>query len=71
MQLTGGQSKFEFISNGNTLSEQNKGSENLIINKIDDLPSISASKSDLKEHEKRISEIEKKYSNKTIWRSFK
>jgi len=71
MQLTGGQSKFEFISNGNTFSDQNKDSENLIIDKIDDLPSISASKSDLKEHEKRISEIEKKYSNKTIWRSFK
>ena len=71
MQLTGGQSKFEFISKGNSLSDQNKDSENLIINKIDDLPSISASKSDLKEHEKRISEIEKKYSNKTIWRSFK
>ena len=71
MQLTGGQSKFEFISNGNSLSDQNKDSENLIINKIDGLPSISASKSDLKEHEKRISEIEKKYSNKTIWRSFK
>ena len=71
MQLTGGQSKFEFISNGNTFSDQNKDSENLIIDKIDDLPLISASKSDLKEHEKRISEIEKKYSNKTIWRSFK
>ena len=71
MQLTGGQSKFQFIKNGNTLSEQNKDTEKLIIDQIDDLPSISASKSDLKEHEKRISEIEKKYSNKTIWRSFK
>ena len=70
MQLTGGQSKFEFISNTNSLSEQNKDSKNLIIDKIDGLPSISASKSDLKEHEKRISEIEKKYSNKTIWRNF-
>ena len=70
MQLTGGQSKFEFISNGNSLSDQNKDSENLTIEQIDGLPSISASKSDLKEHEKRISEIEKKYSNKTIWRNF-
>ena len=65
MQLTGGQSKFEFISNGNSLSDQNKDSENLIIDQIDGLPSISASESDLIEHEKRISEIEKKYSNKT------
>ena len=71
MQLTGGQSKFEFISNGNSLSEQNKDSENLIIDQINGLPSINASESDLKEHEKRISEIEKKYSNKTIWRDFK
>ena len=70
MQLTGGQSKFEFISNGNSLSEQNKESENLIIDQIEGLPLINASKSDLKEHEKRISEIEKKYSNKTIWRDF-
>ena len=70
MQLTGGQSKFEFTSNGNSLSDQNKDSENLIIDQIDGLPSISASESDLKEHEKRISEIEKKYSNKTIWRKF-
>ena len=70
MQLTGGQSKFEFISNGNSLSDQNKDSENLIIDQIDGLPSISASESDLIEHEKRISEIEKKYSNKTIWRNF-
>ena len=70
MQLTGGQSKFEFISNGNSLSDQNKDTENLNIEQIDGLPSISASKSDLKEHEKRISEIEKKYSNKTIWRNF-
>ena len=54
----------------NSLSDQNKDSENLIIDQIDGLPSISASKSDLKEHEKRISEIEKKYSNKTIWRNF-
>jgi len=70
MQLTGGQSKFEFISNGGSLSEKNNNSKNFVIDQIDNLPKINASKSDIKEHEKRISEIEKKYSTKTIWRKY-
>ena len=70
MQLTGGQSKFEFISNVGSLSEKNNNSRNFVIDKIDNLPKINASKSDIKEHEKRISEIEKKYSTKTIWRKY-
>ncbi len=70
MQLTGGQSKFEFISNGASLSEKNNNSKNFVIDQIDNLPKINASKSDIKEHEKRISEIEKKYSTKTIWRKY-
>ena len=68
MQLTGGQSKFEFISNGASLSEKNNNSKNFVIDQIDNLPKINASKSDIKNHEKRISEIEKKYSTKAIWR---
>ena len=59
MQLTGGQSKFEFISNGNSLSEQNKDSENLIIDQIDGLPSISASESDLKSMKKELVKLKK------------
>jgi DNA polymerase-3 subunit epsilon len=70
MQLTGGQSKFEFISNGASLSEKNNNSKNFVIDQIDNLTKINASKSDIKEHEKRISEIEKKYSTKTIWRKY-
>ena len=70
MQLTGGQSKFEFISNGASLSEKNNNSKNYVFDQIDNLPKINASKTDIKEHEKRISEIEKKYSTKTIWRKY-
>ena len=70
MQLTGGQSKFEFISNGASLSEKNNNSKNYVFDQIDNLPKINASKTDIKEHEKRIREIEKKYSTKTIWRKY-
>ena len=70
MKLTGGQSKFEFISNGASLSEKNNNSKNYVFDQIDNLPKINASKTDIKEHEKRIREIEKKYSTKTIWRKY-
>ena len=70
MQLTGGQSKFEFMSDSNILSINNKNSEDSTIDKIDDLPKINASKTDIENHNKRISEIEKKYSVKTFWRKF-
>ena len=70
MQLTGGQSKFEFMSDSNILSINNKNSEDSTIAKIDDLPKINASKTDIENHNKRISEIEKKYSVKTFWRKF-
>ena len=70
MQLTGGQSKFEFMSDTNILSINNKNPEYSIIDKIDDLPKINASKTDIKNHNRRISEIEKKYSIKTFWRKF-
>ena len=70
MQLTGGQSKFEFMSDSNILSINNKNSEDSTIDKIDDLPKIHASKTDIENHNKRIGEIEKKYSVKTFWRKF-
>ena len=41
-----------------------------IIEKINDLPRINASKADLKNHSERINEIEKKYSIKTLWSKF-
>ena len=70
MQLTGGQSKFEFVSNGSSLSMNNENSDKQVIEKINDLPRINASKADLKNHSKRINEIEKKYSIKTLWSKF-
>ena len=70
MQLTGGQSKFEFVSNGGSLSMNNENSDKQVIEKINDLPRINASKADLKNHSKRINEIEKKYSIKTLWSKF-
>ncbi len=70
MQLTGGQSKFEFMNNGNSLSGENIISEELIIEQISDLPSISSSKDDMNAHDKRLTEIEKKHSVEAIWRKF-
>ena len=71
MQLTGGQSKFEFISNGESVQEKNKNSENINnIDRIDNLPKITLSKSEIVEHEKRIGEIEKKHSLEALWRKF-
>ena len=70
MQLTGGQSKFEFVSNAGSLSMNNENSDKQVIEKINDLPRINASKADLKNHSKRINEIEKKYSIKTLWSKF-
>ncbi len=70
MQLTGGQSKFEFITNGASLSEQNSDSNNYVIDHIDNLPRIKASKSEIKDHEVRISDIEKKHSTEAIWRKY-
>ena len=70
MQLTGGQSKFEFITNVNVLSEQEIKTEELMIDPIDDLPKIKSCKKDSEAHNERLSEIEKKYSLRTIWRKF-
>jgi len=71
MQLTGGQSKFEFISNGTVSSNKNIDSYNLIIEKIDNLPKINTCKDDIQAHESRVAEIEKKHSVSAIWRKFK
>ena len=71
MQLTGGQSKFEFITNGTVSSNKNIDSDNLIIEKIDNLPKINTCKDDILAHESRIAEIEKKHSISAIWRKFK
>ena len=67
MALTGGQSKFEFDSN--TPSNFEKTSlKNIVSRKDIELISIEANKSDLKEHESRLLDIEKRNSVETIWR---
>ena len=71
MQLTGGQSKFEFITNGTTSSNKKIDSDNLIMEKIDNLPKINTCKDDIQAHESRVAEIEKKHSVSAIWRKFK
>ena len=71
MQLTGGQSKFEFMTNGTTLSDKNIESDNLILEQINNLPKIISCKDDTEAHENRVAQIENKYSVKAIWRKFK
>ena len=71
MHLTGGQSRFEFITNGEATIQNDQNSEgSMSIEKIENLPKISSSKLEIQEHNKRINDIEKKYSIKTLWRKF-
>jgi len=71
MQLTGGQSKFEFITNSMSSVNKNKESDNLIIEQINNLPKIMNCKDEIEAHENRVAQIEKKHSIKAIWRKFK
>ena len=71
MQLTGGQSKFEFITNSMSSENKNTESDNLIIEQINDLPKIMNCKDEIEAHENRVTQIEKKHSIKAIWRKFK
>ena len=68
MQLTGGQSKFEFMTDLN-FSENKKSSISKNI-KIDNekLIQITATETDIKEHDNRLNDIESNISEKTIWR---
>jgi DNA polymerase-3 subunit epsilon len=68
IQLTGGQSKFEFITNGNTYKEDKIDHNDFDENLLQGLKSINASQNDIKLHESRLSDIEKKYEIKTVWR---
>lgn len=68
IQLTGGQSKFEFITNGNTYKEDKIDHNDFDENLLQGLKPINASQNDIKSHESRLSDIEKKYEIKTVWR---
>ena len=67
MLLTGGQSKFEFDSNSLSNIEKTS-SKNTVSRENIELISIEANESDLKEHESRLLDIEKRNSIETIWR---
>ena len=67
MSLTGGQSKFEFDLN-NLSSNEKTSSKNIISREGIELISIKANKSDIEEHESRLTDIEKRNSVETIWR---
>ena len=67
MSLTGGQSKFEFDSN-NLSNTEKTSSKNTVSRENIELISIEANESDLKEHESRLVDIEKRNSVETIWR---
>jgi len=71
MQLTGGQSKFEFITNSMSSENKSTESDNLIIEQINNLPKIMNCKDEIEAHENRVTQIEKKHSIKAIWRKFK
>ena len=70
MRLTGGQSKFEFNSNGVSNAINAKKVKKNNIEEFSDLVSITSSKSDLDAHEKRLLDIEKINNIQTIWRKF-
>ena len=70
MRLTGGQSKFEFLSN--TLTNTANGKEKKEFNKEEftNLMNIKSSSNTLKAHEERLADIEKHNNVETIWRKF-
>ena len=70
MSLTGGQIKFEFISNEHDIKANKDKSEDIVIDMNDNLIRISSSKDDMKAHEEKLLEIEKNHSIKAIWRKF-
>jgi DNA polymerase-3 subunit epsilon len=61
VQLTGGQSKFEFMTNGNTFVDDKSSSLEIDENLLKNLKKINASKDDLKSHETKLVEIEEKH----------
>ncbi len=70
MQLTGGQTKFEFTSNGSSESVNGTRANQESVEIFADLVTVKSSKSDIDAHEKRLSEIEESNNIKTLWRKF-
>ena len=65
-----GESKFEFITNGNTFADDKSSSLEIDENLLKNLKKINASKDDLKSHETKLVQIEEKHKIKTMWRKY-
>ncbi len=70
LHLTGGQSKFEFITNGN--SDNSKKIKNTDVDDqlLKSIKKVITTKTDINAHETKLSEMEKKNKNEAIWRKF-
>ena len=72
LSLTGGQTKFDFFSEDNSLN--NSMNQDILndfsMENIDSLVQITSSDEDINSHEKKLLEIEKNNSIETIWRKF-
>ena len=68
MSLTGGQSKFKFVSNEEQIDSNGDTKHNNFSKEDLNLVTIESSKSDLDAHEARLIDIEKRNSIETIWR---
>ena len=70
MHLTGGQSKFEFMTNGNALNSEKIKHTEVDEQLLKNLKVVNTSKTDINSHEAKLSEIENKYKIDAIWRKF-
>ena len=68
--LTGGQSKFEFTDNTLSASESSREMQSSVSLEGLKFVKVSASKSDIKAHQKRLEEIKEKNNIETIWNNY-
>lgn len=66
--LTGGQSKFEFISNNNDQSKKEADMQSELSNKEFNLSKIIANTKDLSAHEEKLKDMQDRSSIEPIWR---
>ena len=70
MHLTGGQSKFEFMTNGNSINTDKIKHTEVDEQLLKNLKTVNVCKTEIDSHEGKLSEIENKYKIDTIWRKF-
>ena len=66
--MTGGQSKFEFISNNNDQSKEEADMQSELSNKEFNLSKIIANTKDLSAHEEKLKDMQDRSSIEPIWR---